>query len=90
LGNEQVITIIYLPALNVASTAKMAVDDAVPAPVSVARPPSPAASAGAASPPVTAKTVPRLVKDTSTGDVFANANGCVNGGQATVNLQTIE
>jgi hypothetical protein len=76
----------YLPALNVASTAKMAVDDAVPAPVSVARPPSPAASAGAASPPVTAKTVPRLVKDTSTGDVF-NANGCVSGGQATVNLQ---
>ena len=47
------------PALNVASTANRAVDDAVVAPVSAAIPPIPAARAGAASPPVIAKTVPR-------------------------------
>jgi hypothetical protein len=51
-----------LPALKVANTAKIAVEDAVPAPVSEANPPMPAASAGAASPPVTANTVPRLPK----------------------------
>mmetsp|Transcript_20255 Transcript_20255/g.42478 ORF Transcript_20255/g.42478 Transcript_20255/m.42478 type:complete len:202 (+) Transcript_20255:2039-2644(+) len=48
------------PALNVASTVKNAADDAVPAPVRAARPPIPAARAGAASPPVIAKIVPRV------------------------------
>lgn len=51
-----------LPALKVANTARIAVEDAVPAPVREANPPMPAASAGAANPPVTAKTVPRLIE----------------------------
>ena len=51
-----------LPALKVARTARIAVLDAVPAPVSEANPPIPAANAGAANPPVTANTVPRLIK----------------------------
>jgi hypothetical protein len=65
--------ILEIPALKVASTARIAVEDAVPAPVNEAKPPIPAAKAGAANPPVTANTVPSLDSsqclshDTNTG-----------------------